>query len=284
LQDQHIDGFLSVIGMDYLKSMLDDGLPARLRLPLLFLLTKSLSQENQLAVDRIEAVRSKMADRDDVRVAIYPSPSPGSVAELASPEERPEPGELKTVRLNLIANTASALSYWGAFLYLCAYANRAKTISELGGCAGISGCYMASSEYCKQFITIEGSPELAMLAETNIRQVANNFLVVKALFDDGLDKILPTLKDGLDVVYIDGQHEKIAAFHYLERLARHLNTECILVFDEICWTCDMWKAWQTICKGSGLAWTMDVGRYGICMWDGTTTKPKNYDFSKFTDL
>src|SRR3990172_2699914 len=52
--------FVPMIGRYYLKRMIDDGLPARFRLPLLFLLTKSLSQEDQLIVSRIESVRSKM--------------------------------------------------------------------------------------------------------------------------------------------------------------------------------------------------------------------------------
>lgn len=276
--------FVSIIGKYYLRSMLNDGLPVRFRLPLLFLLTKGLSLEDQLVVNRIEAVRSEIASRCDDYVNIYPSPAPGSEGTFSSPNVRPEPGEVETVSLSLIVNTTSVLPYWGTFLYLCANANRAKTILELGACAGISGCYMASGKYCGQFITIEGSPDLAMLAESNIRQVANNFLVMNALFDDGLDNILPTLRDGLDMVYIDGHHEKIATFHYLERLAHHLNMECILVFDDIRWTSDMWEAWQTICKWRGIAWTIDVGRYGICIWDGVTTQPKNYDFSKFTDL
>ena len=263
--------------------MLDDGLPERFRLPLLFLLTKSLNQENQLVVKRIEAIRSKMANLNDVYADIYPSPSPGSSVTLSSPDIRPTPGIVKKVSLTRIANTASVSTYWGVFLYLCANAKRAKTILELGACAGISGCYMASSKYCNRFITIEGSRDLAIVAESNMRQVAKNFEVVNDLFDAGLDEVLPTLKDGLDMVYFDGQHEKIATFHYFERLTPHLNRGCILVFDDIRWTSDMWEAWLTLCKWKGMAWTVDLGRYGVCMWDGIPSQPKNYHFSKFTD-
>ena len=276
--------FVPMIGRYYLKRMIDDGLPARFRLPLLFLLTKSLSQEDQLIVSRIESVRSKMANRGDVYVDIYPSPSPGSAGMVSSPEVKPAPGKVKKVPLSRIANTTSVLPYWGTFLYLCANVNRAKTILELGSCAGISGCYMASGKYCKRFITIEGSRALATLAESNIRQVADNFAVITALFDDGFDETLPKLKDGLDMVYFDGQHEKIATIHYLERLTPHLNAGSILILDDIRWTSDMWEAWQALCKWKGMAWTIDVGRFGICVWDGVATQPKNYDFSKFTDL
>ena len=276
--------FVSVVGRYYLEKMIEDGLPERFKLPLLFLLTKSLSREDQSVINRIEPIRSKIANRGDVFVDIYPSPSPGSAETISLLEVRPVPGKVKKVPLSLVANTVSVLPYWGAFLYLCAIVNRAKIIMELGSCAGISGCYIASSKDCKRFITIEGSRALAALAESNIRQVADNFRVITGLFDDGLDETLPKLEDGLDMVYFDGQHEKIATFHYLERLTPHLNAGSILVFDDIRWTSDMWEAWQTLCKWKGMAWTIDVGRYGICVWDGVTTQPKNYDFSKFTDL
>src|SRR3990172_10545968 len=248
--------FVSVVGRYYLKRMIEDGLPERLKLPLLFLLTKSLSQEDQLIVSRIESVRSKMANRGDVYVDIYPSPSPGSVGMVTSPEVKPAPGKVKKVPLSRIANTTSILPYWGTFLYLCANVNRATTILELGSCAGISGCYMASGKYCKRFITIEGSRALATLADSNIRQVADNFAVITALFDDGFDETLPKLKDGLDMVYFDGQHEKIATIHYLERLTPHLNAGSILILDDIRWTSAMFESWQALCKWKSIACTI----------------------------
>jgi len=46
----------------------------------------------------------------------------------------------------------------------------------------------------------------------------------------------------------------------------------------------MWEPWQTLRKWKGMTWTIDLGRYGVCVWDGKTTQLKNYDFSKFTGL
>lgn len=276
--------FMSMIGRYYLKRMLHKGLPKHFGAPLLFLLTKRLRQEDQSVLNRIEAIRSRMANRDDVYVDIFSSPEPSSSEKVNSQGARPTPGKVKSVSLNWLANTSSVLPYWGAFLYLCVKASRAKTILELGGCAGISGCYMASAKDCNRFISIEGSPALASLAKSNLAEVADNFDVVNALFDSGLDEILPTLEGGLDMVYLDGQHEKTATFHYLERLTPHLNAECILVFDDIRWTPDMWEAWQTLCQCKGMAWTIDLGRFGVCVWDGMAIEPKNYNISRFTDL
>lgn len=275
--------FMSAIGRYWLRRMLEEGLPERLCMPLLFLLTKTVSQEDRLIVDKIEAIRSELSNRKEVNVLVYPSPDPGP-AMISSPIVRPRPGEPGMVSLTRIATTSSVSRYWGTFLYLCANANRARTILEMGSCAGISGCYVASGKYCNRFITIEGSPDLAMLADSNIRQVANNVVVVNALFDDGLDNILPTLGDGLDMVYMDGHHEKIATLHYFERLIPHLNAGSIALLDDINWTPDMWEAWQTLGQWKAMSCTINLGRFGLCVCNESTTQPRNFDLSMFTEL
>lgn len=272
--------FISVVGRYDLRRMLDDGLPTRFRSPLLFLLNRKLSREDRLVVKRIEAIRSEIAMSGDRDVIIYVSPDPRSAGGEISPEVRPMPGAVKTVSLSWIIKIASVSQFWGTFLYLCANAHQAKTILELGGCAGISGCYMASGKYCKRFITIEGSHDLATLAQSSIRQVANNFVVVNALFDIGLDEILPKLKDELDMVFIDGQHEKIATLHYLERLIPYLNSGHLVVFDDINLSPDMREAWQTLCRWKGMAYTINLGRFGVCVYGGEFAHPKNYAFSR----
>jgi len=82
---------------------------------------------------------------------------------------------------------------------------------------------MASSQYCKRFITIEGSTQLAQLARFNLGKLVDNATVINCLFNDGMDKLFPTLESGLDMVHIDGQHEKMATLHYFERVIPHLN-------------------------------------------------------------
>ncbi len=275
---------LSRFGQQRLAKMLDDGLPSHLRQPLLFLLTKSLSPDDQSLVNRIEARRAKMANDSAVYVEIYPSPDPGSSGPANRPAVKPQPGKVKKIALSSIAEIASVVPYWGAFLYLCSNATRAETILELGSCAGISGCYMAAGKNCKRYITIEGSHDLARIAESNLGSVASHFEVINALFDSGLDRILPMLTSGLDMVHVDGQHEKIATFHYLTRLTPFLNRGALLVFDDIRWTPDMWEAWQTILTHKGFAWTLDTGRYGLCLWDGETDGAKHFDFSRYADL
>ena len=275
--------FASTLGKRYLERMLKDGFTTALETPLLFLLTQKLDKNDQVIVDKIEAIRSKMSKQKDVFVEVYSSPDPVSLNKTTPPDMKPAPGKIITTSLSYIASTVSVLPYWGAFLYLCAKETAAKTIlRELGSCAGISSCYLASSN-SQRFITIEASAALAELARCNLNEVtAGRFRVIHALFDTGLEELLPTLPEGLDLLYIDGQHEKTATLHLVERLASVFNTGSILIFDDIRWTSDMWETWQLLTRYPGFSWTLDTGRFGLCMWDRSSRQPRQYDISGFT--
>jgi len=264
--------------------MLHDGLPPHFRIPLLFLLTKKLDERDLSVVAKIEAIRGEIASRGNAELEIYTSPSSDGSPRMRLLGEKPTPGEVHKISLNDVATTVSISQHWGTFLYLCANAFRARAILELGSCAGISGCYLAAGKNCSKLITIEGSPALAALAESSICKITDHFVVENALFDKGLDKILPTLEEKLDLVYIDGQHERTAMLYYFGRLTPHLNIGSVVLIDDIHWSPDILEGWQTLSKWNGMAHSINLGRCGMGIWGGQTAKPKNYDFSFYTDL
>lgn len=254
------------------NQLIANGLPEFLHPPLLFLLDGKLSTEHQEKLDKIEKVRAGIANRGSETVSVYQSPD-------TDPEKGVTPGQMKDRTFERIAYLTSIKPRWGTFLYLCALHSRAKTILELGGCAGISGCFMASSQYCENFITIEGSPDLAELANNSLNQVVDNATVINLLFDEALDDLLPSLKSGLDMVHIDGQHEKMATLHYFERVIPFLNSGALVIFDDIRWSSGMWEAWQQIRHRKGLALSITMERSGLCVWEGGETEGSAFEFS-----
>jgi predicted O-methyltransferase YrrM len=162
--------------------MFRNGLPPHFQHPLEFLFDQRLTQAERQQVSRVESIRQ----------AVDRQPRSFEVVN--------RDGHVRRLTASQIAHRVSVNPEWGTFLYLCSQAVRARTILELGSCAGISGCYMASSEYCERFITVEASPDLASLARANICQVSHRQAeVVNALFDDALDEIRPTLGGGVDL-------------------------------------------------------------------------------------
>ena len=254
---------MAPLGRYKLRRMLGDGLPPQLQHPLQFLFDKRLSAAERQKVSRVESIREAV-DR-----------------QASSFEVVNRDGKTCWLTASQIAHRVSVNPEWGTFLYLCSQAVRARTILELGSCAGISGCYMASSEYCERLITVEASRDLASLSRANICQVSNQAEVVNALFDDALDTILPTLEGGVDLAYIDGHHRSEPTLRYFRRLMPHLNKGGLVVFDDVHLSEEMWQAWQVLKARKGFSHTIDAGRFGVCLWDGLASAPVNHDLGPY---
>lgn len=269
----------SWVGRRQYLRMLTDNLPNPLRSPIEFLLSGKLNPEDDRVVRNIETLRSELAKRQSEFVSVFSGRT--SIESAMHPFS---PAGTLERSLPQIAYVSSVLPRWGTFLYLCANARRAKTILELGSSAGISGCFLASAGDCQRFITVEGSSELAKLAETNLSHVARNFEVVNASFTDALDRILPTLRHGVDMAYMDGDKEKHALCRSFERLTPHLNSGSVVVFDDIHWSSEMWEAWQVLRRWKGFSHTITAGRFGVCFWTGDHVEPKTFDLYKFAGV
>jgi predicted O-methyltransferase YrrM len=270
-------------GRRRLARMRDAGLPATLHEPIEFLLGGRPSPETLGVVERIEAMRDELAARDDDLVAVYPSPAPEPRHAGLEPAERIAPGARSESTFLYIAEVASISRYWGTFLHLCATASGARTVLELGSCAGISGSYLASASCVRKFVTVEASPELARLAEAHIRRVASAEISVHtAFFDDALDAVLPTFAEGLDLAYVDGQHEGRATLHYLHRLEQRLHPGSIVIFDDVRWTTDMEQAWEELCGTRGVEAAVMLGRLGVLVFGAPGAHAARFDLSRST--
>jgi len=254
---------MAPLGRFKLRTMLENGLPRSLQHPLEFLFGNSLTESEQEMVSIVESIRQTVARRT-------------SSLEVLNRE-----GKVCQISPTQMAKGVSIDPESGTFLFLCSEGFRARTILELGSGAGISGCHLASSAYCERFITVEASPNLASLARENIRQVSNEVEVVNALFDQALDKILPNLKGGIDLAFIDGHHKYEATLHYLRRLEPHLNKGGLVVFDDIHLSRGMWQAWQVIKRWKGFRYTIGAGRFGLCLWEGSAFTPVTYNLCPY---
>jgi predicted O-methyltransferase YrrM len=262
----------------YLK-MLEDDLPNPLRSPIEFLLSGELEPNDEQVSARIEALRSELAERQNEYMTVLS----GGRFDNDGSHLFPQAGTLNR-SLAQIACESSVLPRWGMFLYLCAKATCAKIILELGSSAGISGCYLASARTCERFITVEGASGLAQLAETNLNGIARNVEVVNASFDDALDRIIPTLRHGVDLVFMDGDKQKSSLCRTFERVAGHLNRGAVVVFDDIHWSPEMWQAWQVLRRWRGFSHTISAGRFGVCFWTGDRVEPKTFDLYQFAGM
>jgi predicted O-methyltransferase YrrM len=257
--------------------MVDEGVPASLVPALHYLIDAKVAASERGTLAPIDDLRSRVATRSDRKPLVFDSPHP-----LRPGEKDPVPGPVKTTEWCWTAERSSVTRHWGTFLFLCAKHSHPRTILELGGCAGISACYLAAASQSSRLITVEGSADLAAVAAANLREINPTAKVVNAMFDDALDQLLPALSGSLDLVHIDGQHNRASTIHYFDRFQPHLGRGALIIFDDIHWSDDMRRAWRDIAQTGGVSHAIDVGRYGVCVWKGDGSQPKQYNFARYT--
>ena len=260
------------VGRRQLRTMKRRGLPACLHEPLEFLLERRIRGGDYGPVDRIEALRAELARRPGI-VGTYSDQA--TRAALRREQPRADEQDIDLRPLSDLALVSSVPALWGTFLYLCAKASGARTVVELGTAAGISGSYLGSAPSCRRFITVEGDPDRARLAEANLRQIVGRFELVTASFDAALDALLPTLQDGIDFAFIDGNKARGRYLALVDRLAPSLTPGAIVVLDDIQWS-EMAADWKTLCTRPGLAFAVNAGRFGVCVWGGGAARPQAF--------
>ena len=109
----------------------------------------------------------------------------------------------------------------GRFLYNLAKSSQSKRILEIGTAIGYSGIWLARAAASQKgtVTTIELDPKRADEAEKNIKEAKLDH-TIKVVRGDAL-KVLPTLKDEYDLIFLDSDKEIYpAAFKESTKLLR----------------------------------------------------------------
>ncbi len=168
-------------------------------------------------------------------------------------------------KLSEIVKSASKQAKYARLLYRIIAYYQPKVLLELGTNVGISAMYQALSLTENQYLfSIEGSAKLAEIARHNIAKLGlnTNVQIVEGNFDDVLPKLLTKLTQ-LDFVFLDGNHRKSATIDYFEQLIPHINTQTIIVVDDINWSAGMQAAWHHIIDHEKTKVSIDLYFMGI---------------------
>ena len=138
-----------------------------------------------------------------------------------------------------------------------------ETLLELGTSLGISTLYQAAVNKNSKLITLEGCPQTAEIAGQNFRKLnINNIELVIGDFDDTLPDILKQLNK-LDYVFFDGNHRKEPTISHFQQCLPFINNNTFFVFDDIHWSGDMERAWETIKEHPQVTITLDLFFIGL---------------------
>ncbi len=156
------------------------------------------------------------------------------------------------------------------------------TMLELGTSVGISTLYQSRAAMDAKFITIEGDPGIAQVAEKNFRRMrAHNIRQYVGTFEEKLVPALEELKR-LDYAFIDGNHREKPTVEYFETCLKYAHDDSIFIFDDIHWTEGMERAWEKIIAHPRVTLSVDMYYFGIIFFKKEFTEKRDVAVIKST--
>ncbi len=143
---------------------------------------------------------------------------------------------------------------------------------ELGTSLGINTLYMASGNKNGQVYTLEGCPQIAEMAQKVFDQFQDlNIQLILGNIDSTLPELVKKL-NSIDFVYFDANHTFDATLNYFNTCLPGIHENSIFVFDDIHWSEDMEKAWETIKNHKKVTLSIDLFDSGIIIFKPLVTK------------
>lgn len=162
-----------------------------------------------------------------------------------------------------ITKNAAKPPKFGQLFYRLIKKYQPEYLLELGTSMGLSTSYMAKAAPDAKVYTIEGCPNIAAKAGKNFASLGiKNITQRVGNFDHVLAGVLNELPR-LDYVYIDGNHRSGPTLEYFEQCLAKAHDQSIFIFDDIHWTEDMEKAWETIQQHPRVTFTVDLFFIGL---------------------
>ena len=163
-----------------------------------------------------------------------------------------------------IARTAAKPRKLAQLLFRLVNYLRPATILELGTSLGLTTAYLAAADSRSRVVSFEGCPNVAAVArETFATLGLGNVEVVEGNIDDTLAPTLVVLGAPVDFVFFDGNHRYEPTLRYFEQCLAHRAEHSTFVLDDIHWSEDMERAWETIKTHPEVTLTVDLFYFGL---------------------
>lgn len=186
-------------------------------------------------------------------------------------------------RVRDIARTAAKPRQLGQLLFRLVNHFQPRTVLELGTSLGLTTAYLATPNSKSQIITFEGCPATAAVArETFGRLGLRNVDLIEGNLDITLAPTLAALTAPVDFVFFDGNHRYGPTIRYFEQCLTRRNDQSVFVFDDIHWSAEMDRAWQTIKAHPDVMLTVDLFFMGLVLF--RKSQPKQHFSLRFDNV
>lgn len=180
-----------------------------------------------------------------------------------------------------IARTALSPRFSSTLLFRLINHYQPQTMLEMGTSLGLTTLYQQAAARRANFITLEGCPQIAQVAQNQFRaQDANNIQSIVGEFSETLPSALKQLKR-LDYAFIDGNHRLAPTLDYFEQCLTYTHEESIIVLDDIYWSREMQEAWIRIKQHPKVTLSIDLYRIGIVLFRKAHSEPQHLKLVKW---
>jgi predicted O-methyltransferase YrrM len=174
-------------------------------------------------------------------------------------------GEKKTYnrKISDIARHSLQSEKYAKLLFRLVNHFQPKYVLELGTSLGLTTLYQAIPIPYSKFITLEGCPNTAAIAQENfIHFKQSTIKIIVGNFDETLSQALKEMPQ-LDYVFFDGNHRYEPTMRYFKQCMEHIHEGTVFIFDDIHWSKEMEQAWNEIRKDSRITISIDLFKIGI---------------------
>ncbi len=168
-------------------------------------------------------------------------------------------------RVGQIAKNAEKPAKFGRLFHRLVRYRKPRTILELGTSLGLTTLYFAKASPEARVITLEGCPETARLAAGHFgRENVSGIDILVGNIDDTLGTALQQFGHPVvDLVYVDANHRYEPTVRYFEQCLPYAGNDSLFIFDDIYWSQEMTKAWETIKRHPQVTVTVDLFWIGM---------------------
>jgi len=169
----------------------------------------------------------------------------------------------KSRKIKDIARSSLKKKKYSQLLFRIAKYYRAKNIVELGTSFGITTCYLASANKDAKVVTLEGSTNIAKIAQENFKEAQlTNIELIEGPFEKSISLVLEKFEI-IDLLFIDGNHRKKPTLEYFDLFLKKSTSDSIFIFDDIHWSGEMEEAWEVIKQHPSVTLTIDLFFIGL---------------------
>lgn len=167
-------------------------------------------------------------------------------------------GKATKVPLKKVVRRAASSTRQGRQLFRLANWANPRFMLELGSSVGIGSMYMISGAGAAAMTSLEGCPETAHVARTNLELLGfqGKVRIEIGPFDETLQPALDKL-GSIDFVFFDGNHRLAPTLEYFEKCLLYAHEKTVFVFDDAHWSAEMEAAWTRIQQHPRVRLTVD---------------------------